>query len=100
MIIYSASWPKARSHAWKSLLIARAIENQCYVIGVNRTGISADGTEYSGESVIIDPIGELTAPFRSSHPGIISMSIDKSIIDKYRGSLPALDDADDFIINL
>ena len=91
---------RARSHAWKSLLVARAIENQCYVIGVNRTGTSPDGIDYAGDSVVIDPIGEVIASFPSSLPGITAVNIEKGIVEKYRRSLPALDDADDFTINL
>jgi len=98
VIIYSANWPVPRIHAWKSLLIARAIENQCYVLGANRTGVSPDGTKYSGDSQIIDPIGEIKA-YITSDPGIITFNLEKRIIEKYRNSLPALKDADKFSID-
>jgi len=97
-IIYSASWPEARIYAWKSLLIARAIENQCYVIGANRVGTSPDGTKYCGESMIIDPLGKILASLPYNKEGIASSEAGKDYIEKIRKSLPALEDADNFSI--
>jgi omega-amidase len=59
LLIYAANWPERRSHAWKTLLQARAIENQCYVIGLNRVGSDGNDITYSGDSMIIDPLGEV-----------------------------------------
>ncbi len=59
ILVYVANWPAKRSYAWKSLLVARAIENQCYVIGVNRVGEDGKGISYSGDSMLIDPLGEI-----------------------------------------
>ena len=58
LLIFVANWPEARRHAWSSLLIARAIENQSYVIGVNRVGEDGNGINYSGDSVILDYLGQ------------------------------------------
>jgi predicted amidohydrolase len=58
VLIYMANWPAARSHAWKSLLVARAIENQAYTIGVNRIGCDGNGTPHQGFSGVIEPKGE------------------------------------------
>lgn len=58
VLIYVANWPERRSLHWKSLLQARAIENQCYVIGVNRCGQDGSNLSYSGDSSIISPLGE------------------------------------------
>ncbi|RYZ48983.1 MAG: nitrilase family protein, partial [Chitinophagaceae bacterium] len=58
-LIYVANWPERRSTAWKSLLQARAIENQCYVIGVNRVGSDGNDIYHSGDSMVIDPLGEI-----------------------------------------
>jgi omega-amidase len=58
MIIYVANWPKARIHAWDTLLKARAIENQCFVVAVNRIGEDANNLEYPGHSTIINELGE------------------------------------------
>src|ERR1700741_3690981 len=57
VLIYVANWPERRIHAWKTLLQARAIENQCYVVGTNRVGDDGNNIHYSGESMIIDPLG-------------------------------------------
>ncbi len=59
LLIYVANWPERRSTAWKTLLQARAIENQCYVVGVNRVGKDGNDINYSGESMVIDPLGEI-----------------------------------------
>ncbi len=58
LLLYVANWPAKRSHAWKSLLVARAIENQCYTVGLNRTGEDANGIYYSGDSKVVDYAGE------------------------------------------
>ena len=58
LLVFVANWPTPRIHAWRTLLAARAIENQCYVIGVNRTGTDGRGLEYSGESMVLGPLGE------------------------------------------
>lgn len=57
-ILYVANWPASRSHAWRILLMARAIENLSYVVGVNRIGSDERGIDYSGDSAVIDPLGE------------------------------------------
>ena len=59
VLIYVANWPEKRITAWKTLLRARAIENQCYVIGVNRTGEDGNKIHYTGDSMTIDPMGEI-----------------------------------------
>jgi predicted amidohydrolase len=58
VLIYVANWPEKRRNAWKTLLAARAIENQCYVVGVNRVGQDGNSLSYSGDSLAIDPMGE------------------------------------------
>jgi predicted amidohydrolase len=59
VLLYIANWPSKRSHHWKSLLTARAIENQAYVIGVNRYGEDKNGLSYSGDSMIVDALGNV-----------------------------------------
>src|SRR3954447_7019441 len=56
-----ANWPSPRRHHWRTLLAARAIENQAYVVGCNRVGTAGDGTEHAGDSRIVSPMGELLA---------------------------------------
>jgi len=61
VFLVPANWPSARRHHWTTLLQARAIENQAYVVGGNRVGSAGDGTEHTGDSRIISPMGELLA---------------------------------------
>jgi omega-amidase len=91
LIIYSANWPKTRVHHWKALLIARAIENQCYVIGVNRTGTDENGYIYPGNSMIIDFNGTVIAQL-DDHPATISMNLEKKEMSEFREKLPFLQD--------
>ncbi|HEU4813378.1 MAG TPA: amidohydrolase, partial [Xanthomonadaceae bacterium] len=58
LALYVANWPAARAHAWKTLLRARAIENLCYVAGVNRVGIDGNNLSYAGDSSVIDYVGD------------------------------------------
>lgn len=60
VLLYVANWPEKRASHWKALLTARAIENQCYTIGLNRVGEDGKGLIYSGDSMLIDPLGEKT----------------------------------------
>lgn len=97
VLVYVANWPEKRSHAWKTLLKARAIENQCYVIGVNRVGIDGNEHRYSGDSMVVGPLGdELTTVSHEEAVIHYVLSFDalKSIRDKFQ----FLRDADPFII--
>ena len=97
VLIYSANWPERRIHAWKTLLQARAIENQCYVVGVNRTGKDANDIQYSGESMIIDPMGEVLYT-KKDEEDIFTITLDKTHLQNVREKLPFLKDADSFVI--
>jgi omega-amidase len=95
--VYSANWPEKRSRHWKSLLRARAIENQCYVIGVNRIGIDGGGISYSGDSTVIDFEGNIL--FEKSHKECVyTIELSFAELQKYRDSFPAWKDADEFSI--
>jgi len=98
VIIYSANWPVVRSQVWKALLVARAIENQCYVIGVNRVGTNPDGTSYSGDSVIISPKGETLASLEPFAEGVVSAELSREALDRYRADMPIWRDADPFTL--
>jgi len=93
MIIYVASWPTPRAEAWKALLTARAIENQCYVVGVNRVG-DDPSNEYSGGSRIIDPYGRIIAECDDGAEGAVSAEIDMTLLEAFRQKFPVLNDAD------
>lgn len=94
--VYSASWPSARAHAWKHLLIARAIENQCYVVGVNRVGMDGNGLEYNGLSSIIDFQGNHLLEIRDKAI-TATKTIERRNLYRYRRTYPFLKDQDVFI---
>ena len=98
LLIYVANWPNKRKLAWKSLLVARAIENQCYVIGVNRVGYD-ENNYYSGESKLVNALGE-TLYINSHVEDIYTTTISKYELNKVRDQLPFLNDKDNYkIIN-
>ena len=93
MILYVASWPTPRVAAWSSLLVARAIENQCYVAGVNRVGTDP-ACEYCGGSVIIDPYGRTIATCADNTECEATAEIDMEALEAFREKFPVLKDAD------
>jgi omega-amidase len=97
VIVYIANWPERRSAAWKALLQARAIENQCYVIGVNRVGTDGNEIYYSGDSLAIDPLGEIL--YHKEHEeDVFSITLDKEHLQRVRERFPFWKDADSFQI--
>jgi predicted amidohydrolase len=97
LLVYVANWPDRRIHAWKSLLPARAIENQCYVAAVNRVGEDGHGIAHSGHSMVVDPMGEIVAT-ESGKEAVITVTLDKKLLSDTREKLPFWRDADDFLI--
>jgi omega-amidase len=97
VLIVVANWPQPRMHAWRTLLTARAIENQCYVIGVNRTGTDGRGLQYIGESMILGPLGE-TIQALGAEEEIFSYTLDREYLDETRSKFPFWRDADGFFI--
>ncbi len=96
-IIYVANWPERRNHAWKTLLTARAIENQSYVIGVNRVGNDGNNIYHSGNSMVIDPLGEVL--YHKEHDeDIFSITLQKESVEDVRTRFPFWKDADSFFI--
>jgi omega-amidase len=98
-IICVASWPDIRREAWNTLLKARAIENQCFVIGVNRSGTDNEGLKYAGDSVVIDPHGRILAGVTAYKEGIETVEISLADVQNFRKKFPVWKDADDFTIN-
>jgi predicted amidohydrolase len=97
VLIYVANWPERRSHAWKTLLCARAIENQCYVIGVNRVGTDGNDISYSGNSLVIDPLGEVLYHM-ADEEDVFTITLLKEKLEEVRTKLPFLRDGDGFSI--
>jgi predicted amidohydrolase len=98
LMIFTANWPAARSEVWKTLLKARAIENQVYVAGVNRTGTDGNGVLYLGESQLINPRGEILTESFITNDVSFSFEISMSELTAFRGKFPVAVDADQFII--
>ena len=97
VLLYTANWPQRRSLAWKTLLQARSIENQAYVIGVNRVGSDANGIHYSGDSVVFGPLGE---PLLQPQDGanVFTIKLEKEPLDEARNHFPFLKDKDSFLM--
>lgn len=93
MILYVASWPTPRISAWSALLVARAIENQCYVAGVNRVG-EDPLCKYNGASVVIDPYGARIAECALGEECEATAEIDLDALEAFREKFPVLKDAD------
>ena len=95
LLLYVANWPERRSYAWKQLLVARAIENQCYTIGLNRVGADGNKINHSGDSSVIDMKGEIL--FQKQNEEIIqTVELSKTDLENYRKEFPVLLDRDNF----
>lgn len=95
LLLFVANWPAPRISAWDALLRARAIENQCYVIGVNRVGEDGRGTSYTGHSACYGPLGEdVIAPW--GEEGTRAATIDLDRVREIRKDFPFAAEADDF----
>ena len=97
VILYVANWPESRSHAWKTLLTARAIENQCYVVAVNRTGLDGKLISHKGDSMVIDPLGEILY-HKEYEEDIYTIHLHKNHLEQIREKFPFWKDADQFNI--
>jgi len=100
VLVYIANWPAARSSAWRSLLVARAHENQCYVIGVNRVGTDGNGIAYDGSSLVVNPKGETLCSFEEGEEAMETVILSRSDLDDFRAKFRPLDDADEFELKL
>jgi omega-amidase len=98
IMIYVANWPERRSHAWKTLLQARAIENQCYVMGVNRVGNDGNGIYHSGDSMVVDPLGEILY-HQKDIEDVKTITVEKEALNTIREKFPFWKDADGFLIS-
>lgn len=97
VLLYVANWPERRNLAWQTLLTARAIENQCYVIGVNRVGTDGNNITYCGNSTVLDALGN-TLYSRQQEEDIFTITLQKNNLTAIRNKYPFLQDADHFNI--
>lgn len=97
LLIFVANWPEKRRHHWKSLLMARAIENQCYTIGVNRVGKDENDLAYTGDTTVIDYSGEVLYQ-QSDKEEVETVEVSKEKLHNFRTKLNFLADKDEFEI--
>ena len=98
-ILCVANWPDARSLAWNTLLQARAIENQCYVLGCNRVG-SDPACSYTGFTKVINPYGQIVACAPDNQEAVVSAEIDIAFQRSYAKNFPVLENADRFVLDI
>ena len=98
VLIFVANWPKPRISAWDTLLKARAIENMCYTIGVNRVGVDGNNLEYIGHSQVIDMLGNELNAIDNEKEVVFKVSLDKSTLMESRNKFRFLNDKDSFSI--
>jgi omega-amidase len=98
-LIYVANWPEVRSHVWKTLLAARAIENQSYVVGVNRIGTDGKGISHSGDSAVYDPWGLKTSKTPANETSVETLTLSAGKLQNYRQSVRFALDWESFSIN-
>lgn len=97
LALFVANWPARRAMHWQTLLRARAIENQAYVIGVNRVGLDGKGLTYDGHSAVIAPTGEpLFKPIGDER--IFTVTLDGGLLERYREEFPVWMDADEKMV--
>lgn len=96
MILIVANWPASRNRVWKTLLQARAIDNQCYVVGVNRTGFDGQGTPHQGDSMLVSPRGEILGGCENAEQAVACASISLEVLNDFRKQFQVALDWDDF----
>jgi predicted amidohydrolase len=97
VLIYVANWPEKRNHAWKTLLVARAIENQAFVVGVNRVGMDGNNIAHSGNSMVVGPLGEIMYHC-SDQESVFQITLHREELETTRNQFPCWKDADIFTI--
>lgn len=98
LMIYVANWPESRNEVWTTLLKARAIENQSYLAGANRIGVDGNKISYCGNSLLIDPKGNILASRSEADECVLYAEFSFEELSTFRSKFPVLDDADDFEI--
>jgi Predicted amidohydrolase len=88
IIFVVAEWPIERTEHWVTLLKARAIENQCYIVASNTVGTQNNGAEFAGRSMIINPFGEILAEADTDTEEVVTAELDLNYIDQVRADIP------------
>jgi omega-amidase len=96
VLLFVANWPEIRDYHWQHLLIARAIENQCYVVAVNRVGIDGNNIKHCGNSLVINPRGEIISQIPLNTEGCFISELEMNYLLEYRKAFPVGLDADTF----
>lgn len=97
VLMYVANWPEKRSPAWKTLLVARAIENQAFVVGVNRVGLDGKNIAHSGNSMVVGPLGEVLY-HSADQESVFQITLQRDELEQARTQFPFWKDADFFTI--
>ncbi len=97
VLVYVANGPEKRSPAWKTLLVARAIENQAFVVGVNRVGLDGNNIAHSGNSMVVSPLGEVLY-HSADHESVFQITLEREELTNTRMQFPFWKDADFFTI--
>ncbi len=97
-LLYVANWPARRREHWRALLIARAIENQAWVLAVNRTGVDGKGVDYAGDSLVVDPWGRVVLDAGAT-PGVYRAVLAAETLAQCRRTFPVHLDADAFTLD-
>ena len=98
LLVYVANWPESRRHVWRALLPARALENQCYVVGLNRVGSDGQDLTYSGDSMVIHPKGHSMSHTQPGEQSVETVSLSLDELQTFREKFPVGKDGDDFNI--
>lgn len=93
LAVVVANWPAMRAEHWQTLLRARAIENQVFVVGVNRVGTDGNGVDYAGQSMVVDPVGNVIFD-AAGNTGAFTVTLPSAVMDQWREQFPAWQDAD------
>ena len=100
VLIYVANWPEVRSYPWKTLLLARAMENQCYVVGLNRVGDDGNKIYHSGDSAVINAKGMIISKTKAHEESVETVDMNYEELASFRKAFPAMLDADGFEIKI
>jgi predicted amidohydrolase len=98
LLIYVANWPESRRHVWNALLVARALENQCYVTAVNRIGKDGQQLTYAGDSVVVHPKGHAMSRTLPHEDTVETVTLSMEELERFRKKFPVAKDADDFVL--